>query len=73
MDTTKALKDKKINKYVKLLNNFIDNHMNDVELSDKECLTFIKIISPILPFVAEEIYKERFNGKYSILNEAWPE
>ena len=73
MDTTKALKDKKINKYVNLLNDFIDNHMNDVELSDKECLTFIKIISPILPFVAEEIYKERFNGKYSILNEAWPE
>ena len=73
MDTTKALKDKKINKYVNLLNDFIDNHMNDVELSDKECLTFIKIISPILPFIAEEIYKERFNGKYSILNEAWPE
>lgn len=72
-DATKALKDKNINKYADLIDEFIDEHMNDVEFSDKECLTLIKVISPILPFIAEEIFKERFNGKYSILNEAWPD
>jgi len=72
-DATYALNNKNINKYISLINEFINDNLNEFELSDKECLAFIKLISPILPFTAEEIYKERFNGRYSILNEAWPE
>lgn len=72
-DVTYALNNKNIKKYIKLIDEFIDEYLNEINLSDKECIAFIKLISPILPFVAEYIYKERFNGKYSILNEAWPE
>jgi len=72
-DASRALNNKNINKYIDMIDEFIDTYFNDVELSDKECLAFIKLISPILPFMAEDIYIERFNGKYSILNEAWPE
>ena len=72
-DASRALNNKNINKYIDMIDEFIDTYFTDIELSDKECLAFIKLISPILPFMAEDIYIERFNGKYSILNEAWPE
>ena len=72
-DATYALNNKNINKYVELIDDFINQYINEFELSDKECMAFIKLISPILPFISEEIYRTRFNGKYSILNEAWPE
>ncbi len=72
-DASRALNNKNINKYIDMIDEFIDQYLMDNDLSDKECLAFIKLISPILPFMAEDIYIERFNGKYSILNEAWPE
>ncbi len=73
LDTKKALYEKNINKYIDLIDEFLNKFIDDFELSDKECLAFIKIISPVLPFISEQIFKERFNGKYSILNETWPD
>ena len=35
-------------------------------------LDYIRIIYPIFPHLAEEVYQELFNGKYSLLNEGWP-
>jgi leucyl-tRNA synthetase len=38
----------------------------------EEAFTYIRIIYPLFPCLAEEVYMELFNGKYSILNEGWP-
>jgi leucyl-tRNA synthetase len=37
--------------------------------NDEHALIISKLIYPICPFIAEEVYQKRFNGKYSIVNE----
>ncbi len=66
------LKENKVNEYVRLIYDFINNYILKYGLSYKLTETFIKIASPIMPFICEELNKELFNAKYSIINEDWP-
>ncbi|MBE6137100.1 MAG: hypothetical protein E7176_01735 [Erysipelotrichaceae bacterium] len=58
--------------YAKAIEDFIVNYALEHGLSKKQTFIFIRLISPIMPFLAEEVYKEIFNGKYSLMNEDWP-
>ena len=37
----------------------------------KQALLFLKLLYPIAPFIAEDIHKEIFNGKYLISDDGW--
>ncbi len=56
--------------YTRVLEEFIKNVCLEESISKKQCLLFIKAISPIMPFLADEVYKKLFNSKYSIINES---
>ena len=66
------LKENRVKDYVRLIYDFINNYILKYGLSYKLTETFIKIASPIIPFICEELNKELFNAKYSIINEDWP-
>lgn len=66
-DFKDALDNKDVCKYVALLLEFFNNDIRG--LSDEHALTLTKLIYPICPFISEDIYQKRFNGKYSIVNE----
>ncbi len=68
----RALKDNNAKDYVRLIYDFINNYILKYGLSYRLTETFIKIASPIMPFICEELNKELFNAKYSIINEDWP-
>ena len=65
----KDLEENNVNAYVCKVYDFLNNSFS---LSKKEGLLLIRILSPICPFLAEEIFKNLYNSKYSILNESWP-
>lgn len=67
-----ALEIKNINEYAKLVTDFINNQILQYGLSKDQTLTFLKLIYPLFPFMAERVYKSLTNNKYSIVNEAWP-
>lgn len=71
-DCNKYLDSYDVTSYAKAIEDFICNFVLDHGLSANQTLIFIKLISPIMPFIAEEVYKELFNGKYSLMNEDWP-
>lgn len=58
--------------YAKCVEEFITKYVFEYGLSAKQTFTFIKLIYPLMPFLAEEVFKTVFNGKYSIMNEDWP-
>lgn len=70
--SNKFLEEKDIFSYANSLLNFIKEDVIGHGLSKKQMLVFIKLAYPVMPFLAEEIYKDLFNGKYSLINEAWP-
>ena len=63
----KALNNKDLHLYVSLLLEFFNKDLKG--FNDAHALTLIKLIYPICPFISEEVYQKRFNGKYSIANE----
>lgn len=67
-----ALDNKDIYKYSNLIIDFIKNQLLPYGLSKEQALIFVKLIYPIFPFMAEDIYKNITNSKYSIVNETWP-
>lgn len=71
-NVNEALDDKNIYEYSKLIITFINEQILPNGLSSEQILTFIKLIYPIFPFMAERIYKGITNSKYSIVNETWP-
>lgn len=66
-----ALNDKDVCSYVNLLLEFFKTDFKGFK--DEHALTLIKLIYPICPFISEEVFKRRFNGKYSIVNEDFVE
>ena len=56
--------------YARLLEGFIRDVILEEPISREQCLLFIKAIAPLMPFLADEIYKKLFNSKYSIINES---
>lgn len=68
----RLLNNNEIKEYAKLIYDFINGYILKYGLSYKLTHTFIKIASPIMPFICEELNKELFDAKYSIINEDWP-
>ena len=62
-----------VSAYVRSIDSFIDNYALKQGLSKKQIFTLIKLLFPITPFLAEDIYLEVFDGKYSLVNEEFPE
>ena len=58
--------------YIEILKAFNKNILFKENISKNQAFTYIRIIYPVFPYLAEEVYMELFNGKYSILNEGWP-
>lgn len=58
--------------YVEIIKEFNEKVLFKEHISKKQALCYIRIIYPIFPEMAEEVYQNLFNGKYSILNEGWP-
>lgn len=72
-DMTKEALDKgDIYSYLEILKAFNKNILFKENISKNQAFTYIRIIYPLFPCLAEEVYMELFNGKYSILNEGWP-
>lgn len=71
-DSNLYLKNNNVIEYAKKVYEFIKKFLaNASGINDDDCLNFIKLINPLMPYLAEEIYEERFNNKHSILNEEW--
>lgn len=71
-DVNSHLANNDVTGYAKCIEEFINKYVFEYGLSLEQTLTFIKLIFPLMPFLAEEVYKVVFNGKYSIMNEDWP-
>ena len=71
-DCYKLLEEKKYSDYIIKLIGTISKYKGTL-FSKPQVLKIIKMLYPICPFLAEEIYRNRFNGRYSIVNEDWPE
>lgn len=59
--------------YIKKIEAFIEEVLFKEIFSKQQLLLFLRVIFPIFPYLAEEAYERIFNGKYSIINEGWPE
>ena len=70
---TKLLNEYRFNDYVTLIKNFSMQYVIKDIPSNDNILTFIKVIFPIMPYLAEEVYENKFKSRYSIINEGWNE
>ena len=71
-EATRLLNNYKINEYIDLIKKFSIQYVIKNIPSKDNILTFIRVIFPVMPYLAEEVYEKIFNGKYSIINEGWP-
>ena len=72
-DECKELLEKnEVNKYAKLVYDFTSKYVMMEMITKKQLLIYLKVIYPLMPYLAEEIYEIMFNSRYSIVNESWP-
>lgn len=57
--------------YVNTLITFFKENLWLHQITHKQGLIFLKLLYPICPFLAEEIYQEIFKGKYLISDDGW--
>ncbi|MBU2577811.1 class I tRNA ligase family protein, partial [Patescibacteria group bacterium] len=62
----------KYNTAVAAMMEFINNWQALGNLSKKDALTFVKIMAPFAPFIAEELWF-KFGGDFSVHTSVWPE
>ncbi|MDE7384935.1 MAG: class I tRNA ligase family protein [Anaeroplasmataceae bacterium] len=67
----KALEDKDIYHYVEGLTDFFKEELWNNDITYKQGLVLLKIIYPVCPFLAEDIYRDVFHGKYLISDDGW--
>ena len=70
---TKLLDEYRFNDYITLIKNFSTQYVIKEIPSNENILTFIKVIFPIMPYLSEEVYENKFKSRYSIINEGWPD
>ncbi len=58
--------------YVDKIISFSKENVIGKNLTKKNLKYFLISIYPIMPFLAEEIYENKFDNRYSIMNETWP-
>lgn len=71
-DCKDFLEENEIAKYANYVYEFTNKYVFKEIISKKQLLVYLKVIYPLMPYLAEEIYEEIFNSKYSIVNESWP-
>ncbi len=70
LDVLELLRLYKTNDYIKLIINFTNKHIfNKSIISKGQLLRYLQLISPIFPYLAEEIYELKINKINSIYNE----
>lgn len=67
-----ALSRKNIQEYAFKVHGFLQEYVLPYGLSRRQILVLLRLIYPLLPFMAEDIYAELTGSKYSISNEDWP-
>lgn len=67
------LKNKQIVSYVQQLLTFFKHTLWNTPLHSKQALIVLKLLYPVVPFLAEDIYHEQFKGKYLLSDAGWIE
>jgi len=57
--------------YVNELITFFKEYLWFQQITHKEGLLFLKLLYPVCPFLAEEIYHDIYKGKYLISDDGW--
>ena len=57
--------------YVKTVLELFENVFKGNKATYKQALLFLKLLYPIAPFLADDIHKEIYNGKYLISDDGW--
>lgn len=70
--TKMYLMENKINEYVKMVLNFSNDVILKNHITEEQMLSYLAIIYPLMPYLAEESYERLFDAKYSIVNIGWP-
>ena len=60
-----------IDLYVKGIIELYESQFKGKRVSHKQALLLLKLLYPISPFMADDIHKEVFNGKYLIIDDGW--
>ena len=71
-EVNEALTNQCVIKYIKLIHGFIQEYVIPYGLSYNQTLVLLKLIYPLMPFLAEDLYAKLSKSKYSIINEDWP-
>ncbi len=66
-----ALQDKNICQYTTLLIAFFKEHLWQNSITAKHGLLYLKLLYPVCPFLAEDIYQSVYKGKYLISDDGW--
>lgn len=67
----KLIEEKNISRYVEGVTNFFKEYLWNTSMTYKQGLVLLKIIYPICPFLAENIYQDIYHGKYLISDDGW--
>lgn len=65
------LNERKISQYVDEVLHFYKTVLWKEKITSKQALTFLKMLYPIIPFLAEDIYNDIFNGRYLLSDDGW--
>ena len=66
-----CLKEKNITEYVNTWIQFFKTKVWGTALTSKQGLILLKLIYPVCPFLAEEVYQTIYHGKYLISDDGW--
>ena len=65
------LSKRELSKYINYVKSFTDMYILKEMYNYNQLLLYLIAIYPLMPFLAEEIYEEKFSKKNSIINEGW--
>ncbi|MDE6406978.1 MAG: hypothetical protein K2K50_00035, partial [Anaeroplasmataceae bacterium] len=66
-----ALENKNIYQYVEGFTEYFKEELWNTSITYKQGLILLKIIYPVCPFLAEDIYRDIYKGKYLISDDGW--
>ena len=67
----KHLAYKEVHLYIEEVLSFFKSKLWNTGLTHKQGLIFLKLLYPVCPFLAEEVYQTIFKGKYLISDDGW--
>lgn len=71
-DTTEAMDRHNVTGYIQAVASFIKTYVFEYGISQKQGFILLRLLFPVFPFLTEDVYKNQYNGKYSLINEDWP-